>query len=249
MRFRFYENTANASQHHCTGHDRKKSTIFLMIGLLMLGLTACGSKSIEVETITTSDEAITLDINDSKVMEYTVEPEDADSSDMEIVKDDGITVTLEDGKIHVASGNSEGDFTFYIKNHDIESDHIKVSVIDKERVKKEEEAKKAAEEAKKAEEEKARKEAEEKKAAQEAAKKAEEEAKALQAQQNAAASQNSGSEQQYPTEPIEGTVWVASSGNGTKYHSNPNCSRMKNPIQLTKSEAAARGFGPCKKCY
>lgn len=44
-------------------------------------------------------------------------------------------------------------------------------------------------------------------------------------------------------------VWVASSGNGKKYHSNPNCSNMKNPNQVTKEQAIASGKGPCSKCY
>ena len=43
------------------------------------------------------------------------------------------------------------------------------------------------------------------------------------------------------------TVWIPSSG--SKYHSNPGCSNMKNPTQLTKDEAIKRGYEPCKKCY
>lgn len=45
------------------------------------------------------------------------------------------------------------------------------------------------------------------------------------------------------------TVYIASSGNGTKYHSNPNCSNMKGATPLTQAEAEARGYTPCKKCY
>lgn len=46
-----------------------------------------------------------------------------------------------------------------------------------------------------------------------------------------------------------GTVYIASSGNGTKYHSNPSCSRMKDATPMTRSEAEALGYTPCKKCY
>ena len=42
-------------------------------------------------------------------------------------------------------------------------------------------------------------------------------------------------------------VWIPSSG--SKYHSNPGCSNMKNPTQVTKDEAISRGYEPCKKCY
>lgn len=51
------------------------------------------------------------------------------------------------------------------------------------------------------------------------------------------------------TAPQSGTVYIAGSGKGKKYHSNPNCSNMNDPVPLTQSEAAARGYTPCKKCY
>lgn len=42
-------------------------------------------------------------------------------------------------------------------------------------------------------------------------------------------------------------VWISKTG--SKYHSNPNCSNMKNPSQITKEEAEARNLKPCSKCY
>lgn len=44
-------------------------------------------------------------------------------------------------------------------------------------------------------------------------------------------------------------VYVASSGKGKKYHSDPNCSNMKGTRQITVSEAQAEGYTACKKCY
>ena len=44
------------------------------------------------------------------------------------------------------------------------------------------------------------------------------------------------------------TVYIASSGNGEKYHSNPSCSRMKNATAITVSEAQGLGYTPCAKC-
>lgn len=41
-------------------------------------------------------------------------------------------------------------------------------------------------------------------------------------------------------------VWVPRSG--SKYHSKSNCSNMKNPRQVTLSEALSCGFTPCKRC-
>lgn len=43
-------------------------------------------------------------------------------------------------------------------------------------------------------------------------------------------------------------VWIPTNG-GTKYHSNSNCSNMKNPKQVTLDNAIRSGFTACKKCY
>ena len=42
-------------------------------------------------------------------------------------------------------------------------------------------------------------------------------------------------------------VWIPRSG--SKYHSKSTCSNMKNPIQVTLSEAKKSGYDPCKKCH
>ena len=47
----------------------------------------------------------------------------------------------------------------------------------------------------------------------------------------------------------EGTVYVAASGNGTKYHLNPKCSNMKGTVEMDVPEALEKGFTPCKKCW
>lgn len=42
-------------------------------------------------------------------------------------------------------------------------------------------------------------------------------------------------------------VWIPRTG--SKYHRSSSCSNMKNPSQVTRSEAESMGFDPCKKCY
>ncbi|WP_296045184.1 DUF4236 domain-containing protein [uncultured Gemmiger sp.] len=44
-------------------------------------------------------------------------------------------------------------------------------------------------------------------------------------------------------------VYIASSGKGKKYHSNPNCSQMDGATAVTKEQAEAWGYTPCKRCY
>lgn len=47
----------------------------------------------------------------------------------------------------------------------------------------------------------------------------------------------------------EGTVYIAASGNGKRYHKNPNCSRMKGSLAMTVDEALKKGYTPCKNCW
>lgn len=139
--------------------------------------------------------------------------------------------------------------------------------LDEEAIAKAEAAKREAEEKaaeekaaaeKAAAEEAAKKEAEEKAAAEAAAKKEVEEKAAAEvkaAEEKAAAEAAAAREAEEKAkaevqeEEKGATVYVASSGKGKKYHSNPDCSNMKGTKKLSESEAKAQGYTPCKKCY
>lgn len=45
----------------------------------------------------------------------------------------------------------------------------------------------------------------------------------------------------------ETMVWIPKSG--SKYHSDPECSNMKDPSQVSLSQAESLGYTPCKKCW
>lgn len=64
----------------------------------------------------------------------------------------------------------------------------------------------------------------------------------------AAAASESSAASSY-TVPQSDTVYIAGSGKGKKYHSDPNCSNMNDSVPLTQAEAEARNYTPCKKCY
>lgn len=51
------------------------------------------------------------------------------------------------------------------------------------------------------------------------------------------------------TEPSEKKVFVAQSGEGTRYHSDRYCGNMDGVRELTISEAEDLGYTPCKRCY
>lgn len=96
-----------------------------------------------------------------------------------------------------------------------------------------------AEEARIAAEQKAAEEAAEKQRQQEAQQAAEREAAEREAAEQAAKSQSTAG----------ATVYIAASGNGARYHSRSSCSNMKGTISLSISDAQARGYTPCQKCY
>lgn len=54
-------------------------------------------------------------------------------------------------------------------------------------------------------------------------------------------------QEQQPVADDSDMVWIPKSGK--KYHSNPSCSNMKSPSQVTIDTAQARGYTPCSKCY
>lgn len=106
-----------------------------------------------------------------------------------------------------------------------------------------------------------KKAADEKAAAEEQAQKEAEEAERQRVEQEeaAAAAAAAAAEQQRveeeaaaaaaQSEPVGTTVYVAASGNGKKYHSNPSCSNMSGTRELSQSSAEAEGYTPCKKCW
>lgn len=51
--------------------------------------------------------------------------------------------------------------------------------------------------------------------------------------------------------PVENTnvVYIAASGNGTRYHRTPSCSNMKGTVELDEQTALNKGYTPCKKCW
>ena len=187
----------------------------------------------DIDTISVkSGKNVVMDINSSKKFSYSVDPENSNTEKLKIVSSDpkilSIKLDKDHNKFTINSRSDTGTTILYLKddNADVTSKKIKVKVEDKKAIA---EAKKKAEEEKKRKAEEAKKKEQARIAAEK--KKAEE---AKQATEQAATKK-------------EEIVWV--SNTGSKYHSNPNCSNMRNPIKETLSDAKSRGLSPCSKCY
>lgn len=164
----------------------KKTTKGIAVGAVAVCLLAgmAGSpkkaESLELSIPLYRDE---YDINTEIPVEISVSPDDSDIDDLEYFSDSS-AVSFTDFVIN--TGNSEGDYSFYVRSGDVESNTLTIHVVDisarNEATRKAEEERLAKEtEDKKAAEEQAAREAEEKAAAEQAAREAEEKAAAEQA--------------------------------------------------------------------
>lgn len=207
--------------------SKKKLIAGIIIALILIG-TLLNLGSGKVESITANWPKTSFDINETAKVNITVDPEDADISDIAI-SDNNIAKMEYSNGIATISFCGEGTEHIYFTCSDVKSNGRTIKVVDKEA---EAQRQKAAEEAAKEQERLA---AERK--AQEAA---EQQAQQQQSQQQT---------QQQVTAPPAQTqmVWIPNSG--SKYHSNPSCSNMKNPQQVTLDYAQSAGYEPCKKCH
>ena len=165
------------------------------------------------------------------------QPADAQREELALKAPAQLGAELEDERI-IIDPDEEGTFTLYLQSDAVTSNAITVTVIDSARIEAE----------KQAEEEARRREEAERQKAQEAEAAAQAEA-AQQAQQEQAASQRTPASGGNAQTPVQASVYIAASGNGTKYHSDPHCSRMNGVIEMSVEEAQAMGYTPCKKCY
>lgn len=226
-------NQNNNFQENKPKKKHKKLKIAFIIFCILGVLSACfGSPS--PDSITLNENNITMDVNESKNISFTTDPTDAYTGSLKVKDNKNISATIDDHTIKVKTGSKEGTYKLKIYKDDVNAILV-ITVVDK-----------AAEEQKKIEEQKAQEEAQrqaELQAQEEARKEAEVQA-AAEAQRQAAAQSESSSSY---TEATAGQVYIPQ--NGSKYHSNPNCSNMHNATAISLEEAKSRGYTPCKKCY
>lgn len=198
-----------------------KIVVSVLYGIALIAYIS----SPKLENITLSaDTGQIYDINSEIPIEVSTDPEDYTLSESSFNVSGG-RVAEEDG-LFIFSASEEGDYTVSVESGNVSSNELTFSIVDKA----------AIAEAEAEAEAQAQKEMEEKARAEQEA--AEQAAAQAQAEQEAAAQAQ---------QPQEQMVWVSQSGG--KYHSNSSCSNMKNPTQITISEAQNRGLEPCKKCY
>lgn len=243
---KFKEDSYSNTNNNKNSKTKYKKLKIALLAFCIIGVLSACSNSPSIESFNLDKDSITMDINDTKNVSITTDPEDASTSSLEIKDVDNISASIDAHNIKVKSGSEEGTYKLKIYKDDV-SATLTVKVVDKE-----------AQKQKKIEEQKAQEEAQkqaELQAQEEARKQAEAQAEAqrqaaaeAEAQRQAAAQASSQSEESSNyIEATAGEVYIPQSG--TKYHSNPNCSNMNNPTAVSLSEAQSRGYQPCKKCY
>lgn len=176
----------------------------------------------------------TYDVSETTEVKITPTPSDADITSLELSENNVAELDYSDGKAVITFKEAGEASVFFTANGEINSNTTTITVTDQ-----------AAEQAQKEAEEEAKAIAEQEAAEKAAAEKAATEQAA--AEQKAAEQAAIEAQEEAQQEPQEQLVWIPQSG--SKYHSNPSCSGMNNPTQVTISEAQSMGYEPCKKCY
>lgn len=245
--------------------------LFIIGASLMPSSTKVAIKTIQISL---ENQETEYDINQTIPVSISVEPSDADISDLTYISSAGKsdTFTFTDNKIE--TGTAEGSYEIYVKCGDIESNKLSITVVDvaarkaaqeqaeletqkQSELEAQEEAQKQAElEAQQKAQEEAQKQAEleaQQKAQEEAQKQAELEAQ-QQAQEEAAAAQTQQNTTTYSSDTSDsqqntgGTVYWTP--NGEVYHSTKDCPSLGRSKTILSGSISESGKSrPCKNCY
>lgn len=245
--------------------------LFIIGASLMPSSTKVAIKTIQISL---ENQETEYDINQTIPVSISVEPSDADISDLTYISSAGKsdTFTFTDNKIE--TGTAEGSYEIYVKCGDIESNKLSITVVDvaarkaaqeqaeletqkQAELEAQEEAQKEAElEAQQKAQEEAQKQAEleaQQKAQEEAQKQAELEAQ-QQAQEEAAAAQTQQNTTTYSSDTSDsqqntgGTVYWTP--NGEVYHSTKDCPSLGRSKTILSGSISESGKSrPCKNCY
>lgn len=249
--------------------------LFIIGASLMPSSTKVAVKTIQISI---ENQETEYDINQTIPVSISVEPSDADISDLTYISsaDKSDTFTFTDNKIE--TGTAEGSYEIYVKCGDIESNKLSITIVDvaarkaaqeqaeleaqkqaelEAQQKAQEEAQKQAElETQQKAQEEAQKQAEleaQQKAQEEAQKQAELEAQ-QQAQEEAAAAQTQQNTTTYSSDTSDsqentgGTVYWTP--NGEVYHSTKDCPSLGRSKTILSGSISESGKSrPCKNCY
>lgn len=245
--------------------------LFIIGASLMPSSTKVAIKTIQISL---ENQETEYDINQTIPVSISIEPSDADISDLTYISSAGKsdTFTFTDNKIE--TGTAEGSYEIYVKCGDIESNKLSITVVDvaarkaaqeqaeletqkQAELEAQEEAQKQAElEAQQKAQEEAQKQAEleaQQKAQEEAQKQAELEAQ-QQAQEEAAAAQTQQNTTTYSSDTSDsqqntgGTVYWTP--NGEVYHSTKDCPSLGRSKTILSGSISESGKSrPCKNCY
>ena len=223
--------------------------------------------SVKTIEISIEKQKAEYDINQTIPVSISVEPSNADISDLTYISSANKSDTFLFSDSKVETGANEGSYEIYIKCSDIESNKLSITVVDAAKKAAQEQAKleaqqKAQEEAQKQAEllaqqqaeEEARKQAELQAQQQaEAQRQAEEEARKqaeFQAQQQAEAQQRQNTTSSSSTSQKESGGTVYWTPNGEVYHSTPDCPSLGRSKTINSGTISQSGKSrPCKNCY
>lgn len=227
--------------------------------------------SVKTIEISIENQKAEYDINQTIPVSISVEPSNADISDLIYISSANKSDTFVFSDSKVETGANEGSYEIYIKCGDIESNKLSITVVDAAKKAAQEQAKLEAQEeaqkqaellAQQQAEEEARKQAElqaqqqaeaQRQAELLAQQQAKEEARKqadFQAQQQAEAQQRQNTTSSSSTSQKESGGTVYWTPNGEVYHSTPDCPSLGRSKTINSGTISQSGKSrPCKNCY
>lgn len=214
-------------------------------------------KIINIESIKLDEDNIEIDIKETRDVLLKINPINADTTELKFNTTNSQIVEFykniekSNEKFIYATIQpvTEGEVEVYVTSNGIESNSIKITIVDKERIENEkrmaeEKAQKEAEEMAAAEQ---RRKEMEKAAEEEQARKKAEEAAKQQQQQQVSTPVKTPTQQSTNSQNINNSRTVYITPTGKRYHYLSTCGG-KNSRATTLSEAISRGLTPCQKC-
>lgn len=224
-----------------TWSKKTKIVLSALFSLYFIGLLNSSekteSKKDKIESIVIAEQKDDITIDSTVKLNYTVSPNENKNTDFKLNSSDKdlAILTFKDDELFVET-KATGTAYLWIEADGISSNKVKINIIEDNKA---EAIDDKPTDIKKPKEEQAQIKNEQPTEAQEKSHNTE-------PQQEPSTNKN---EVNAPVDEVIDYVYIAGSGNGKKYHSRPGCSNMKNPIEISKDDAQARSYTPCKKCY
>ena len=245
----YVEETSNNEKNPSNKKRNKKITnIIVAIVLFFIIVSFFGNSKDdkkEISSIQIDATSQTMDLNETLILDVVTEPSDTEEQEVKVIVDNGnnlISGEYEKNKLTIKSYLVSGEASVYLQIKDIKSNKVDIQIVDNSinENNSSNEDKDNIVESPSSQDNQSQHE-------QNSSESNNNESQSVTPPASNTSPSNNDNSSQSSNNQVERTVYITN--NGSKYHSNPNCGNIKNPIKISLSEAESQGYEPCKKCF